>query len=148
MSLLSILLALLAGATQPFQAALNSRLGKEAGNPLIPVCASGLLTGLLLGACLLCSGQVLPKGWAATIHLPWWLWLGGVLGAGYLVAVVITTPKLGAGTVMALVIDTQVIVSVALDHFAALGLDRHPASWGRIAGVALFCIGAFLIQKF
>ncbi len=148
MAILSVLLALLAGALQPFQAALNSRLGKEVDNPIFSVFISGLLSGVVLGVYLLFTRQVLPKGWPAAVQLPWWMWLGGIIGAAYLVAVVIATPKLGAGTLMALVIAAQIIVSVVLDHYAALGLERHPASWGRLAGVLLFCAGAFLIQKF
>ena len=148
MAILSIFLALFAGALQPFQAAFNSRLGKEVGNPIFAVCISGLLSGLVPGVYLLFMRQALPKGLPAAMHLPWWMWLGGFMGATYLISVVIATPKLGAGTLMALVIAAQVVVAVALDHYALFGLDRHPASWGRIAGVALFCVGAFLIQKF
>ena len=148
MAIFSILLALLAGALQPFQAAINSRLGKEVGNPIFSVFVSGLLSGLVLGVYLLFTRNVLPKGWPAAVQLPWWMWLGGVIGAGYLTCIVIATPKLGAGTLMAVVIAAQVVVSVVLDHYAALGLERHPASWGRLAGVLLFCAGAFLIQKF
>ena len=148
MAFLSILLALLAGALQPFQAVINSRLGKEVDNPIFAVFVSGLLSGVVLGVYLLFTRHVLPKGWPAAVGLPWWMWLGGIIGAGYLTCIVIATPKLGAGTLMALVIAAQVLVSVVLDHFAALGLERHPASWGRVAGLVLFGVGAFLIQKF
>ena len=148
MAIVSVLLALLAGALQPVQAAINALLGKQIGNPVFSVCVSGLLSGTVLGVCLLFTRSVLPKGAAAALSLPWWMWMGGVIGAAYLVAVVIATPKLGTGTTMAMVIAVQVAVSVALDHFAVLGLDRHPFSVGRAAGVGLFVVGAFLIQKF
>lgn len=148
MAFLSILLALVAGALQPFQAAINSRLGKEVGNPIFSVFVSGLLSGVVLGVYLLFTRQVLPKGLSAAVGLPWWMWLGGVLGAAYLTAIVISTGKLGTGISMALVIAAQVAVSVVLDHFAAFGLERHPLSVGRVAGVVLFGVGAFLIAKF
>ena len=148
MAILSIFLALIAGALQPFQAAINSRLGKEVGNPIFSVFVSGLLSGIVLGVYLLFTRQVLPKGWPAAVQLPWWMWLGGVIGAAYLTAIVISTGKLGTGVSMALVIAAQVAVSVVLDHFAAFGLERHPLSAGRIAGVVLFGVGAFLIAKF
>ena len=148
MAFLSILLALIAGALQPFQAAINAEFGKRADNPIFAVCMSGLLSGLILGVYLLFTRNVLPRGLGATLQLPWWLWLGGVIGAAYLVCVVIATPKLGTGTTMAAIIAMQVIVGVTLDHFAVLGLDRHPFGWGRGIGVVLFIIGAFLIQQF
>ncbi len=148
MAILSIFLALLAGVLQPLQAAINSRLGKEVGNPMFSAFASGIISGLIIGLYLLCSRHVLPRGWSSTLQLPWWMWTGGLLGAAYLTATIIATPQLGTGTLMALVIAVQVAVAVALDHFAAFGLDRHPASWPRIAGVLLFVVGAFLIQRY
>ena len=148
MAFLSILLAVLAGALQPFQAAINTRLGKEVGNPIFAAFTSGLLSGAAVGVYLLFAPKVLPKGVASALQLPGWMWIGGLLGATYLTAIILATPKLGAGTLMAVVIAAQVTVSVALDHFAALGLDRHPFGWGRAAGVLLFLAGAFLIQKF
>ena len=148
MAFLSLFLALLAGAMQPIQAALNSQFGKKADNPVFAVCVSGLLSGIVLGVYLLFTRNILPRGLGATLQLPWYLWLGGVLGAAYLACVVIATPKLGTGTTMAAIIAMQVIVGVTLDHFAVFGLDRHPFSWGRAAGVLLFVAAAFLIQRF
>ena len=148
MGFLSIFLALIAGALQPFQAAINARLGKEVGNPIFSVFVSGLLSGAVLGVYLLFTRQVLPKGWHAAVGLPWWMWLGGFIGAAYLTAIVLSTSKLGTGVSMSLVIAAQVAVSVLLDHYAAFGLDKHPLSAGRIAGVACFVVGAFLIGKF
>ena len=137
MAFFSILLALLAGVMQPFQAAINAEFGKRADNPIFAVCMSGLLSGVILGVYLLFTRNVLPRGLGPTLQLPWWLWLGGVIGAAYLVCVVVATPKLGTGTTMAAIIAMQVIVGVALDHFAVLGLDRHPLGWGR--GIAWRC---------
>ena len=148
MAFFSILLAVLAGALQPFQAAINTRLGKEVGNPIFSAFISGLLSGAVVGVYLIFASKVLPKGLTNALQLPWWMWIGGVLGAAYLTAIILATPKLGAGTLMAVVIAAQVAVSVVLDHFAAFGLDRHSFSWGRAAGVLLFLAGAFLIQKF
>ena len=142
------LLALLAGALQALQTAINAQLGKQIGNPVLSACVSGLLGGFLIAAYLLFSKNILPKGAAATLQIPWWMWTGGVLGAAYLTSLVLATPKLGTGTVMALAIAVQVTVAVALDHFALLGLEPHPASWPRILGVLCFVVGAFLIQHF
>ncbi len=145
---LYLLLALLAGAIQAVQTAVNAQLGKQIGNPALSACVSGFLGGFVIAVYLLFSKNILPKGAAATLQIPWWLWTGGVLGAAYLTSLVLATPRLGTGTVMALAIAVQVTVSVALDHFAVLGLEPHPASWPRIAGVLCFIVGAFLIQHF
>ncbi len=145
---LYFLLALTAGVLQAVQTAINALLGKQVGNPALSACVSGLLGGLVIATYLLFSKSILPRGAAATLQIPWWAWTGGVLGAAYLTSLVLATPKLGTGTVMALAIAMQVTVSVALDHFAVLGLEPHPASWPRIVGVLCFFVGAFLIQHF
>jgi transporter family-2 protein len=38
--------------------------------------------------------------------------------------------------------------SLLFDHFGVLGYPLHPISFGRIAGVALVCVGVWLIKAF
>ncbi len=46
------------------------------------------------------------------------------------------------------VIAGQLIGSVALDHFGALGLPQQAISPGRALGIAFLIAGVFLIRKF
>lgn len=39
-------------------------------------------------------------------------------------------------------------MSLALDHFGALGFPEHPAGVGRLVGLVLMLVGVFLIAKF
>ena len=61
---------------------------------------------------------------------------------------VLATPKLSVATVTALIIAGQMLVAVALDHFASLGLERHPLNAGRVAAVVFFGVGAELLRRF
>jgi uncharacterized membrane protein YdcZ (DUF606 family) len=53
---------------------------------------------------------------------PWWAWIGGALGAYYVVVVIIFAQKLGAGTLVAIFVCAQLITSVVLDLTGAASL--------------------------
>jgi uncharacterized membrane protein YdcZ (DUF606 family) len=40
---------------------------------------------------------------------PWWQWLGGIIGATVLIANILEVPRLGAGTVSAVLVSSFVI---------------------------------------
>jgi uncharacterized membrane protein YdcZ (DUF606 family) len=50
-----------------------------------------------------------------TTAAPWWAWIGGALGAYYVVIVIIFAQKLGAGTLVAIFVCAQLITSIVLD---------------------------------
>ena len=79
---------------------------------------------------------------------PWWIWIGGALGAFFVTATIILVPKLGATTMVTTVLAGQMFASLLLDHFGALGYPLHPVSLGRVAGVLLVCVGVWLIKAF
>ena len=80
---------------------------------------------------------------------PWYAWpAGGVLGVTYLTGNILLAPKLGAGTLVGLVVAGQLIFSVLLDHFGWLGFAQHPAGVARLAGCSLMIAGVFLIFRF
>ncbi|HLJ54232.1 MAG TPA: DMT family transporter [Chthonomonadaceae bacterium] len=138
---------LAAGAGLAAQAAINSRLGRELGNPALATLAS-FLTGIVLVAtyCVVVRAQ-LPSA-AALLRVPAWAWLGGSLGAAYVATIIVVTPKIGVGTMSGLAVGGQMATAVVLDHFGALGLERHPVTPARIAGVVLVVAGVFLLKRF
>ena len=77
---------------------------------------------------------------------PWWAWLGGLAGAVYGVAAILLASRLGAATLMALVVTGQLLCSVLLDHFGWVGFEVHPAGWGRLAGAA-YGVAAILLAS-
>ncbi len=140
-------IALGAGCVIAVQAAINSRLGKELGHPALATLSS-FATGtvLILAYCLIVRAQI-PQA-STLLHVPAWAWLGGALGAFYVAAVVITTPKLGVGAMAGLTVAGQMVMALALDHFGLLGLERHPISPGRLLGMALLIAGVALLKRF
>lgn len=137
----------LAGILNTVQSGLNTTLNKTVDRPLwsvVCVFSVALATALAIA---LVSGQRPPSG-ADLARLPWWAWTGGMLGAVYIVSMVLAADKLGAAVFMCVTVTMAVLTSLAMDHFALLGFDRHPAGPARIAGGLLMVAGLLLIARY
>lgn len=74
--------------------------------------------------------------------------LGGLLGAGAVVAGLMFVNKVGAGAFAGLTITANLLLSVLIDKFGWFGVEVHALSPGRLAGCALLVVGIVLISKF
>ncbi|BCR04469.1 membrane protein [Desulfuromonas versatilis] len=142
-----ILLALLAGFSVPTQAGINAQLNLWTRSPVLASAISFAVGTLALVVYTLVARIPLPSLGTLSGH-PWWIWIGGCLGAFFVASTVILAPKLGATTMVALILAGQMVASLLLDHFGWLGYPLHPISLGRIAGVLLLCAGIWLIRYF
>ena len=142
-----ILIALGAGGVIAVQSAVNSRLGRELASPAMATLASCATATLFVLIYCLAARAALPAA-GTLLRVPAWAWFGGVLGALFVSAVIAATPKLGVGTMAGLAVTGQMAVGVILDHFGLLGLERHPISLGRLAGMALLVTGVLLLKRF
>jgi transporter family-2 protein len=140
-----IALALLAGAVIPFQAAANSSVGKLAGHPLWAALLS-LSISVLVIIPTLAAFRVSSPNTTGVLHGPWWLWIGGILGAVYVTAAAALTPKLGAGGFLVCIVAGQLVAAILIDHYGWMGLSPQPVNLARVAGVLLILAGVFLIQ--
>ena len=141
-----IIVALLSGAFLPIQAGLNSRLGKRLESP---VYAS--LISFLVGVITIVLYIVLTKenvSWAGLKTAPAYVWLGGVLGAFYVTAIILAFPHIGPALTFGLVVAAQMIVAVLLDHFNILVAHQHSINVWRIIGIILIVSGVIVIRKF
>jgi transporter family-2 protein len=142
-----LLMALLAGMSVPTQAGINAQLGLWTRSPVLASTISFMVGTLTLILYSLATRIPLPS--LATVgNHPWWIWVGGSLGAFFVTATIILVPKLGATAMVALILAGQMIASLLLDHFGVLGYPLHPINLGRIAGVLLVCCGIWLIKFF
>jgi transporter family-2 protein len=79
---------------------------------------------------------------------PWWVWIGGLLGAFYVAGSIFAAPKLGAVMLIAAVVAGQSFASLLIDQFGWVGFKEHHISPGRIAGMALVASGVALVRIF
>ena len=140
----ALLLTVFAGGLIALQAPINSGLGKSIGT------FQAAFLSFLLGTIVLAAIAALSGGFGSLAGVrevaPVFL-LGGVLGAIYVTTVLVTVRSLGAGGVTAATITGQLAMSVALDQFGLLGVDRDPLTLDRVVGLAFLALGTFLVVR-
>lgn len=140
-------MALAAGAVLPLQAGLNAQLASSAGHALWASCVS-FAVGLLL-LIVVCMTVRLPRpAWDDLASVPFWQWGGGVMGAFFVSAMVMLSPRLGAATMLGMVLVGQMIAAALIDHFGLAGFTPHALSLGRAAGIALLITGGILVRLY
>jgi len=144
-NLAGILLAVVAGALLPLQALINAHLGQKTSGALFASFASFLIGTAALALALLAMRTPMPTLQQAT-GLPPWIWLGGVIGALFVVSATVLVPRLGAAALICLAMFGQVVGSLLLDHYGVLHAPK-PADAMRIAGAALVAVGALMVVR-
>jgi bacterial/archaeal transporter family-2 protein len=139
-----LLAALAGGAILPVQVALNTLLRRYVGAPMQVTFISYLAGTLASLVICLVARYPLPAATALT-QTSWWMWIGGCLGTLYVWSTIFATPKIGAALALSLTIAGQMIAALFLDHYGAIGLEKHVANPTRIAGVVLVIIGVSLV---
>ena len=138
-----LLFALAAGAMLPIQFGINAQLATWVGGS-----ARAAFVSFFVGtAALLLAVLATTRGWPDRAgDAPWWVWTGGLLGAFYVLGSIVTAPKLGAATLVALILAGQAIASMLVDHFGWVGFEEHPVSLVRVFGVLLLAGGVALVR--
>jgi bacterial/archaeal transporter family-2 protein len=138
------ILPILCGAAQILQAGVNGALAARVGTPITAAFISFALGTVLLGG-VVAVGK-LPVSSAAIQAAPWWVWIGGLLGAVYISLLAASAPRIGAGMTAALVMAGQVSLGAMLDQFGLVGFSPHPMSLLRGAGLLLIVAGVLALK--
>src|SRR5258706_12441081 len=147
MRYLIMFFTLIIGAMMPVQAILNTRLGRQIGGPMM-----GSLMSFLVGLICLFSLN-LASNYSAVVQLkpsstgPWYIWLGGLLGAIFVGYITWVNQKQGMALTFALVVSGQIFISLLIDHFGLLGSAIRTITLEKIAGAVLIIAGLLLIKK-
>lgn len=144
-TILLYLAALGAGISVAVQQVLNGSLRASLNSPAWAGFAS-YLGGLITMVVVLLAMREQAPSWKLVTATPWWAWSGGILGAVFILLVILLLPSLGAATLLALVVAGQMTAAVLMDHFGAFGLAQQSLSISRLLGVALVIAGVVLIK--
>jgi bacterial/archaeal transporter family-2 protein len=142
---LAVALTAVCGGAIALQAPINSHLGKSVGTFQAAFLSFGIGTLLLFAIAAVAKGGIGDVRHATS--LPWYYLMGGVLGAAYVTAVLVTVRSLGAGGVTAATIAGQLAMAVVVDRFGLLGVAQKPIGTGRIVGLVLLAVGVALIVR-
>jgi len=131
-----------AGVLGAVQATVNGRLGTVMGSPLAAALVSFAVgfVGLVL-INLVARNRPVPSGRA-----PWWGYVGGLIGAGFVFSIAYVTPILGTSLAISASLLGQVTGGLALDHVGAFGFPRRHLNGRRLLGATLVLVGVLLIR--
>ncbi len=144
---LILILTLLAGCLMPVQPAVNAVVAQWMSSAYLAAFFSFLTGTLVLGLVCVILRLPWPDGRVLS-GLPWWAWTAGPMGAFFVTMTILAIPRLGAMTVMALLVAGQMVMSMIMDHYGWLGIPSQPVSPGRMLGAVLLLSGVVLIRKF
>ncbi len=146
MKIVYTFIVLAIGCLLAIQGSINTQLTTFLKHPL-----QGALVNFLVGFLALLTLNIVFRtqtpDWANVKTAPQYLFAGGMLGAIFVSSVIFFIPKIGVSTVLAASIAGQLIAASIIDHFGLFGLNVHPISVQKIAGIFLLLGGIFLIQK-
>lgn len=111
--------AFCAGMAFTIQSGLNSQLRQVLGNPIQ----------------------------ASFCEIRWWQFTGGMFGAFYVYAIIMTVLKIGSANMFSLIVAGQLLLAVLFDHFGLLGFNVHKLTTLRLLGIVILVIGVYVIQK-
>jgi transporter family-2 protein len=137
------LLALLSGVAITLQAQFMGLLDKTFGTreSILITYASG---GALAVVLALVVGRVNLRGLGA---LPWYAYTTGALGLIIVGTIGYVVPRIGAARGLTMIVASQFLVAVLVDHFGLLGAIPRPLDLPRILGLGIMLSGVWLVVR-
>jgi transporter family-2 protein len=138
----AVALAVAAGLAGAVQAAVMGELGERAG--VFPALAFSGIVAVVLGFALLLVAKQSLRGIADVVRQPFWLWTGGALSVLIILAITVSSPRIGLVATIGIIIALNLTVAAFIDRFGLFGIDRIPLDWTRLLGILLLGAGAAL----
>ena len=140
------MLALVAGALIPIQAATNAAFSKSVTNPLI----TGIMVFVVGFFGMLILSLTMRISWPSVHQLasaPIYGYLGGLIVATYVVMITILVPHIGVGTSISVIVTGQILCAVAIDHFGFFNVQVRLIDTSRLMGVLMMIAGIYFVMK-
>lgn len=77
---------------------------------------------------------------------PWWMWLGGIIGALFIGGNVLIVPMVGTGIAVVIVIVGLLCGSLLIDRFGWFGAAKNPVTGIQLVSLLVMVIGIMLIR--
>lgn len=146
MVMIFLFMALAIGLIVPLQSSVNNALRITLGSGTVLAALVSFAVGTIsLLAVGVATGQPFAS-LAGLPRVPWWQWLGGVMGAFFVYGTTLLAPRIGVAAMVSLIVAGQVVSSLLFDRYGLVGLPVRDISWIRLAGAALILGGAVLVN--
>lgn len=123
------------------QSAINGHLGQITGSPV-----SAALVSFTIGVSALIVLNIILR-WRPRIERPdgeanpWWMWVGGVLGALFVLGNAALVPQIGTGLTVVATLLGSMLGSLLIDHMRGARVQLR-----QVVGIAVILIGVVLIR--
>ncbi len=139
------LLAIIIGFLVAFQSGLNAGLSKAINSNIWAAVISFFVGLMVLLLYVLATQQPFPVKKLTAV--PPYLFIGGALGAMFVLSIIILFPKIGAVNVVMFTVAGQMLCSLVIDHYAWFNAPINPINWQEIAAILLMLIAVFWFQR-
>jgi transporter family-2 protein len=145
---LAVSVSVIGGACSAAQALVNGRLGDRVGSPVTAALVSnGLATVVLVGIALAFPSVRAGLRRVRAARLPWWQYIGGVLGAVSVAGTALAAPVLGVALLTVVQVCGTSMGGIATDRIGLGQSGRVPMTGIRLAS-ALVAIAAVAVSQF
>jgi bacterial/archaeal transporter family-2 protein len=137
--LVGLLGGIAVGVQSPIAGAMSVRVGGAASSFIVH------LSGMLIsGVLLLLRGGEQIRQWPT---LSWYMLGSGVFGVVLYLTLSYTLPRVGATTAVLCIVVGQLLTGVVIDALGLFGVDPRPPEVGRLIGLVVVGVGAYLIVR-
>jgi transporter family-2 protein len=147
MNWIFLVLAFLIGISNAVQSGVNVQLRESINNPILAAITSFFVGLVVLLIAFACFNQSPVPSFADLKQISWTRFMGGVLGAFYVLTVIFIIRHIGSANMICLVVAGQMVAVMTIDHFGLQGFAVHQISLPRILGAILLIVGVYLIVK-
>lgn len=144
MKSLWLMIPLGTGLLIPVLVQMNLRMARSIGDMEAAVLLHGV--GVVAGVAWMGVG-LRGAGFGGVGAVPWWAWLGGVIGLTGMAAMNRAIPEVGVASAVAVNVAAQLVAALLFEQWGLLGAELHVATPSRWLGAALLVLGAWLIHR-
>lgn len=139
---MGIAFAIIAGAAIVMQNTFNNNVSNKVGIWELSVLTHSV--GLLVS--LLVVFLVGKTGFSGLKEVPMIYWFGGAFGVVIVSCIALSIKSMGLAYTSIVMFSAQLIIGIVLDRLGIMGLDKVPLTPGKIIGVLIVIVGAFVFQ--
>lgn len=142
------LFAVAAGAMMAMQTAINGTLGVVLKSPI-----HAAFVSFSIGVFLLLLVNIVISTHFSDVRLAvqqgkhyWWIWIGGIIGALYILGSSWLVPLIGTGQVVILALFGQLSFSALIEHFGLLESVSVRVTRSKAIGLTVMFIGVLVVK--
>lgn len=141
-------LGICTGACSTLQITINGQLGLVLHSPIHAALLSFIVGSLSLFIMVCVQRPKLQLSKPEAGKNPWWMWMGGFLGALYVIGNAWISPKIGTGTAVVVGLFGLMSAGLMIDQMGLFQSQKKPVCWQQLVFLAIIFAGVCAIRLF